>query len=116
MQVVSFGMQFIVINDYMGNYLPVFGVSVSQLTYNFGMTANKMEGNTNLRSSASYFNAIEGSWEPIIELLDIEMKYTKLKNDCKAFEIRVSEELNLNVTKCLLQTLRDTYQSIKTQR
>lgn len=29
MQVVSYGLQIIVINDYMGNYLPVFGVSVS---------------------------------------------------------------------------------------
>jgi hypothetical protein len=102
MQVVSYGLQFIVINDYMGNYLPVFGVSVSQLFYQFGMTANKMEGSTNLRSSASYFNAIEGSWEPIVELFDVEMHYTQGKDNCKDLRLDVKEELNLNVTECLL--------------
>lgn len=66
------------------------------------MTASKMEGSTNLRSSASYFNAIEGSWEPIVELFDVEMKYTKLRDNCKEFEFKVQEDLNLNVTKCLL--------------
>jgi hypothetical protein len=89
MQVVSYGLQFIVINDYMGNYLPVFGVSVSQIFYSFGMTANKMEGSTNLRSSASYFNAIEGCWEPIVEMFDVKMTYARGKDNCT--------DLNLNV-------------------
>ena len=47
-QIVSYGLQVIIINDYMGNYLPVFGVSVSQLFYQFGMSARLREGNTNL--------------------------------------------------------------------
>lgn len=58
MQVVSYGLQFIVINDYKGNYLPVFGVSVSQLFYEFGMTTCAKDGSTKVQLSASYFNAM----------------------------------------------------------
>ena len=75
MEIVSYGLQFIVINDYMGNYLPVFGVSVSQLNYQYGMTVNEKEGTTKLQLSSSYFNAISCSWEPIVELFDVQMTY-----------------------------------------
>jgi len=117
MQVVSYGLQFIMINDYMGNYLPVFGVSVSQLFYQSGMTTNFKEGNTHLQLSASYFNAKQGCWEPVVEHFDVEMLYNKQeRNDFREVQLTVQEELNLNITESLLQTIRDTYQTISTQR
>ena len=75
MQIVSYGVQFIIINDYMGNFMPVFGLSVSQLYYEFGMTLSKKQGNTKMQLSSSYFNATEGYWEPIVELFDVELVY-----------------------------------------
>ena len=117
MQVVSYGLQFIIINDYRGNYLPVFGVSVSQLFYQFGMTVNEQSGNTNVQLSSSYFNAVEGSWEPILELLDVELLHKQEgSKDNKDIQLTVSEDMNINVTQSLLQTIRDTTQTIKTQR
>lgn len=71
MEIVSYGLQFIVINDYMGNYLPVFGASVSQLNYQYGMTEQQKEGTTKLQLSSSYFNASSCCWEPIVELFDV---------------------------------------------
>ena len=78
------------------------------------MTANLREGNTDLQLSASYFNAMQGCWEPIVEHFAVEMLYSKQeKSDSKDVQLSVQEELNLNVTECLLQTIRDTYQTIK---
>ena len=75
MQVVSYGVQIIIINDYSGNFLPVFGISLSELFYQFGLTANKMEGKTVLSSSISYFNALAGSWEPAVEPFTMSLNY-----------------------------------------
>lgn len=110
MQVVSYGLQIIIINDYMGNYLPIFGVSVSQLFYQYGMSTSVRTGNTNLQLSSSYFNAKQGCWEPIIEHFDVELLYNKQElHDSKDISVNIQEELNLNVTESLLQTVRDTY-------
>ena len=66
-QVVSYGMKVIFINDHQGNFLPVFGISLSQLFYHFGFEQDRMEGNTKLSSNMSYYNALVGTWEPIVE-------------------------------------------------
>ena len=41
------------------------------------MSASSKEGNTNLQMSASYFNAKQGCWEPVVEHFDVEMLYNK---------------------------------------
>ena len=41
MQVVSYGLQFLVINDNQGNFLPVLGISLSEFFYSFGLDAAK---------------------------------------------------------------------------
>jgi hypothetical protein len=83
MEVVSYGVQIIIINDYSGNFLPVFGISLSELTYHFGLTQNKMEGHTVLSSSISYFNALAGSWEPAMEHSNLSLHYTKGEDEFK---------------------------------
>ena len=94
----------------MGNHIPVFGVSVSQLFYQFGMTSAQREGNTKLQLSSSYFNAVEGSWEPIVELFEVELLYKKQElNNCKDIQLNIQDDLNLNLTESLMQTIRDTF-------
>ena len=67
MQVVSYGLQFLVINDNGGNFLPVLGISLSELFYSYGLQAGNQLGKTNFSSSISYYNALAGSWEPAVE-------------------------------------------------
>lgn len=36
-----------------------------------------------MQLSSSYFNAIEGSWEPIVELFDVELIYQQERENSK---------------------------------
>ena len=116
MQVVSYGVQMIIINDYCGNFLPVFGISLSELFYQFGLTSNKMEGKTVLSSSISYFNALAGSWEPAMEHFNMSLNYKKGEDEMKDIQIDVDKELNINMSESLLKTIRDAVETYKASK
>ena len=116
MEIVSYGVQIIIINDYSGNFLPVFGISLSELTYHFGHTIGKMEGTTVLSSSISYFNALAGSWEPAIEHFNMSLIYKKSEDSFKDIEIDIDKECNINLSESLLKTIRDAVQTFKASK
>ena len=54
-----------------------------------------------------------------MELLDVELRYKQEKvddRDDSDVQLDVHEELNLNITENLLQTIRDTIQTMQTQQ
>ena len=111
--IVSYGLQIIFINDYQGNFLPIFGISVSEFFFQSGKTGQKMEGNTKLASSSSFFNAPIGAWEPVIEHFEVELVYKKEADGTKDIKIILGSELNVNLTESLLETIRDAIVSIR---
>ena len=55
----------------------------------------------------------------MVELLNVELRYKQEKvddRDDSDVQLDVHEELNLNVTENLLQTIRDTIQTMQTQQ
>lgn len=48
MQIVSFGVQLLLINDNKENFLPVLGVQLSEFLYSFGMKNNVKVGKTQI--------------------------------------------------------------------
>lgn len=46
MQIVSYGVQLLVINDNKDNFLPVLGVQLSEFLYSFGLKNNIQVGKT----------------------------------------------------------------------
>ena len=65
----------LIINDIEGNFLPIMGVSLSELTYKLGTEEGGAKiGSTKLGLSMSFFNATACAWEPSIEQFSLNFK------------------------------------------
>ena len=110
-QVMSYGMQVMIINDNCGNFMPVLGLSVSEMCYQYGQVAGVKTGKTHFSCSLSYFNALAGCWEPAIEKFNVTLKNMVGRDQRKNFEVTMEKEININLTESLLKTLKDAYDS-----
>ena len=72
-----------------------------------------MAGNTKLSTNMSYYNALVGSWEPIIEQFEVELNLIKKDDGSKDISFKVDRDLNINITESLLKTMMDALRSMK---
>ena len=87
----------LIINDIEGNYLPIMGVSISELFYDMEIKQNYKIGNTCFGLSMSFFNAIACAWEPAIEQFSLKVKQEEADGS-KAISLDIADTLSINLT------------------
>lgn len=108
-QIMSYGLQLMIINDNCGNFMPVLGTSISEMCYQYGLTQGLKTGKTSFSCSVSYFNALAGSWEPVIEKFTVNLENITQRDGHRNFLVSLNKELNFNLTESLLKTTKDAY-------
>ena len=132
-------MQLLVINDNFGNFLPVLGFSLSELSYSFREVDGIKTGSTQFTSSVNYFNALAGVWEPAVEQFRLNLKYEQNPDTSKTYRMELGQKkpenladaidqeddndyedplnmLNINLTEGLLRSCADTMESLRQGR
>ena len=98
-----------IINDNCGNFMPVLGTSISEMCYQYGLSEGVKTGKTSFSCSISYFNALAGSWEPVIEKFTVNLENITQRDGHRNFLVLLNKELNFNLTESLLKTIKDAY-------
>eukprot|EP00347_Sterkiella_histriomuscorum_P000566 403375355 len=111
-QVVSYGLKVLIINDYLQNFFPVLGMSISEFHYSSDQNETQKAGITQFSSAINYYNAEAGEWEPFIETFKIHFTIMEeFKNQKRMMQCELPQSLSLNITEKLVKNLSNTYKS-----
>ncbi|CDW82625.1 ph domain containing protein [Stylonychia lemnae] len=110
-RIQSSGIQIVVINDYNNTFYPVISANIYNFLYKMQEEYDKKVGDTQIKGMVSYYNSIAGEWEPLIEKVKIQYLSESQDQQTKIL-LQCRNDLNLNFTEQLMQTLISTYKQL----